>query len=82
MNDTRDIDNGEGDDDTEDAKLADIVFILQELLRLTSRLDFGDEVGRRKLYAICRKFIIWPVATFKRDIDILNRGNDRPPCAA
>lgn len=45
------------EDETEDAreeKIADIEFMLGELLQLALHLDYSDEVGRRKMFGIVR----------------------------
>lgn len=42
---------GEPDEETEE-ELAQRELILGELLRMAVKLDFGDEIGRRKMFAV------------------------------
>lgn len=42
---------------TEQDRVVDnIIFVMQELLKLAVSLDSGDEVGRRKLFALVSKY--------------------------
>ncbi len=36
----------------EDRAIDNIIFVMQELLKLTVSLDSGDEIGRRRLFAL------------------------------
>jgi condensin complex subunit 3 len=50
----------DGDDDEEqdarDAKMEDIAFVIGELLRIGVGLDYTDELGRRKMFAVVRAY--------------------------
>ena len=45
------------DDEDEDAEmeLGDKEFVISELLKLAVNLDYADETGRRKMFALIRK---------------------------
>jgi condensin complex subunit 3 len=46
-------------DDVEDLEaLAKREIILGELLRMAVKLDYGDEIGRRKVYTVTREFLL------------------------
>lgn len=52
--------NGEDDDDdadSRDEKMADEEFMMSELLRLSLLLDYSDEIGRRKMFSVIRKWL-------------------------
>ena len=40
----------------QDRVVDNTVFVIQELLRLTVSLDSGDEIGRRRLFALVSKY--------------------------
>lgn len=42
----------------EDAR-ADQEFVISELLKLTVNLDYADEIGRRKMFSLVRKWKIY-----------------------
>lgn len=44
-----------GDVDVLEAELVDKVFILNEMLNISTKLDYSDEIGRRKMFAVMRK---------------------------
>jgi len=44
----------EGDEDAE-MELCDKDFVISELLKLTVNLDYADETGRRKMFALIRR---------------------------
>lgn len=55
--------NGEEDDDdadSRDEKMADEEFMMSELLRLSLLLDYSDEIGRRKMFSVIRKWLSGP----------------------
>jgi condensin complex subunit 3 len=46
-------------DDVKDLEaLAKREIILGELLRMAVKLDYGDEIGRRKVYTVTREFLL------------------------
>ncbi|TDL22782.1 hypothetical protein BD410DRAFT_722164 [Rickenella mellea] len=49
----------EDDEESEarDEQIANIEFVIGELLKLAVHLDFGDEIGRRKMFTITREMI-------------------------
>ncbi len=51
----------EGDEEANEAcedRIADAEFVMSELLRLAEHLDYADEIGRRKMFGVVRKFRI------------------------
>ncbi|KAJ7785293.1 nuclear condensing complex subunit [Mycena maculata] len=50
---------GEGADEAEE-ELAKTEAVLGELLRIAARLDYGDEIGRRRVYAVTRDMLAHP----------------------
>lgn len=49
-------DDDEEDEDAE-MELGDKEFIISELLKLTVSLDYSDEIGRRKTFALIRMYL-------------------------
>lgn len=49
----------ENDEEVElrEASIADLEFVIREMLRLAIYLDFGDEIGRRKMFLIIRECV-------------------------
>lgn len=45
----------EGEKDNEDDELRNREFILGELLKLATNLDYSDEIGRRKMFLLVRE---------------------------
>ncbi|KAJ7742139.1 hypothetical protein DFH07DRAFT_980491 [Mycena maculata] len=50
---------GEGADEAE-KELGKTEAVLGELLRIAARLDYGDEIGRRRVYAVTRDMLAHP----------------------
>lgn len=50
------LERGNGEDE-EDAR-ADGEFVLGEMLRLACDLDYGDEIGRRKMFQLVRECVL------------------------
>ncbi|KAJ7767882.1 hypothetical protein DFH07DRAFT_1009259 [Mycena maculata] len=50
---------GEGADEAE-KELGKTEAVLGELLRIATRLDYGDEIGRRRVYAVTRDMLAHP----------------------
>lgn len=46
---------GEEEDEESEMERGDKEFIISELLRLAVNLDYADETGRRKMFALVRK---------------------------
>ncbi|WFD36640.1 chromosome condensation complex Condensin, subunit G [Malassezia cuniculi] len=58
----------------QDARSEESVFVLEELLTLAIKADFGDESGRRKMFALVREMLAnaWlPGALIPRCLDVL-----------
>ncbi|KAH0547793.1 hypothetical protein FGG08_000050 [Glutinoglossum americanum] len=47
-------------DDAEDDDTAELEFIVEQLLQIAQTLDYTDEVGRRKMYALLREILALP----------------------
>lgn len=59
----------------QDARSEEVVFMLNELLAIAIRSDFGDESGRRKMFALVREMLAnaWlPAALVPRCLDVLH----------
>jgi len=46
----------EEDQDANDEARANQEFVIEEMLRLAVNLDYADEIGRRKMFGLVRKF--------------------------
>lgn len=58
----------------QDAQSGESVFVLDELLALAMRADFGDEIGRRKMFVLVREMLAnaWlPAVLVPRCLDVL-----------
>ncbi|KAJ7064682.1 nuclear condensing complex subunit [Mycena amicta] len=65
--------DAEMDDDTEE-ELAKREVIIGELLRMAVKLDYGDEIGRRKVYTVTRAMLAHPQlppGLIARSLDVL-----------
>jgi condensin complex subunit 3 len=47
----------EGERDRLDEEIAKAEYVLRELLRIALHLDYTDEIGRRKSFAVVRKWL-------------------------
>lgn len=45
--------------DEESYQLSNKQFVLSELLKLALNLDYGDEIGRRKMFNLMRKYNVY-----------------------
>ncbi|KAJ7701145.1 nuclear condensing complex subunit [Mycena rosella] len=66
--------DGDGDDDEAEEELAKCEVILGELLRMAVRLDYMDEIGRRKVYTVTRDVLAHPQlppGLIERGLDVL-----------
>ncbi|KAI9777472.1 MAG: hypothetical protein M1839_008884 [Geoglossum umbratile] len=50
----------QGEDAEEDDDVAELEFIVEQLLHIAQTLDYADEVGRRKMYALLREILSVP----------------------
>jgi condensin complex subunit 3 len=50
----------QGEDAEEDDDTAELEFIVEQLLHIAQTLDYTDEVGRRKMYALLREMLAVP----------------------
>ncbi len=48
------------DDDNEDQDTVELEFIVEQLLHIAQTLDYSDEVGRRKMFALMRETLATP----------------------
>ncbi|KAJ7032450.1 nuclear condensing complex subunit [Mycena alexandri] len=69
----RGLDNEDEDDEAEE-ELAKREVVLGELLRMAVKLDYGDEIGRRKVYTVTRDMLAHPQlppSLIERCLDVL-----------
>ncbi|KAJ7722735.1 nuclear condensing complex subunit [Mycena maculata] len=67
--------NGRDDDEKEEARLAK-EFTVSEMLRLAVNLDYSDEIGRRKMFALVRDMLTRPTLPLDlvpRCLDVLRQ---------
>ncbi|KAJ7086065.1 nuclear condensing complex subunit [Mycena belliarum] len=67
--------NGDDDEEKEDARV-EKESIVGELLKLVLHLDYGDEVGKRKMFALVRDMLTRPTLPLKlvpRCLDVLRK---------
>lgn len=49
------VDVSEEEMDKLEGKMSDRVFILQEIMKIAVKLDYTDEIGRRKMFQVTRE---------------------------
>ncbi|KAL0578384.1 chromosome condensation complex Condensin, subunit G [Marasmius crinis-equi] len=67
---------GEGDTDAKEEELANKEMILGELLKIVLRLDFADEIGRRKVFTVAKDMLAHPhlpPGLIERCLDVLHK---------
>lgn len=50
-------DQGNANAESVEEAMEDAEFVLNELLRLASHLDYADEIGRRKMFSVIRTYM-------------------------
>ncbi|TFL04771.1 nuclear condensing complex subunit [Pterulicium gracile] len=67
--------DGDDDDDPKETELLQQETVLGELLRIAVTLDYGDELGRRKMFMVVREMIgqeVLPEPLVERCMDVLH----------
>ncbi|KAJ7185293.1 nuclear condensing complex subunit [Mycena filopes] len=67
-------DTNEDEDEEAEEELAKREVVLGELLRMAVKLDYGDEIGRRKVYTVTRDMLAHPqlpASLIERCLDVL-----------
>ncbi|KAK1232890.1 chromosome condensation complex Condensin, subunit G [Marasmius sp. AFHP31] len=67
---------GEGDSEAKEEELANREMILGELLKTVLKLDYADEIGRRKIFSVAKEMLAHPhlpPGLIERCLDVLHK---------